>query len=129
MRHENEVTAASFSPDGKLIVTASGDKTARVWEAVTGKAVGEPMRHENEVTAAGFSPDGKLIVTASGDKTARVWPQPATDGVFPDRTRRWVEALGTRRFDATGSLLPSGRDLATPAEVSSNASFVRLVPW
>ena len=67
------VTSAAFSPDGKFVVTASSDKTARVWEAATGKAIGEPLRHEEEVTSAAFSPDGKFVVTASDDKTARVW--------------------------------------------------------
>ena len=49
MRHEGSVVAASFSPDGRRIVTASDDKTARVWDAESGKPVGEPMRHEGEV--------------------------------------------------------------------------------
>ena len=73
LRHERLVYSAAFSPDGKFVVTASPDGTARVWEAATGKAIGEPLRHEGSVTSAAFSPDGKFVVTASEDKTARVW--------------------------------------------------------
>ena len=40
------VNSAAFSPDGTRVVTASDDKTARVWDAATGKPLGEPMRHE-----------------------------------------------------------------------------------
>ena len=36
--------SAAFSPDGKRIVTASEDKTARLWDAETGKPIGEPRR-------------------------------------------------------------------------------------
>ena len=68
------VLSAAFSPDGKRIVTASSDKTARLWDAETGKPIGEPLKgHEAEVRSAAFSPDGKRIVTASWDKTARLW--------------------------------------------------------
>jgi hypothetical protein len=54
-------------------VTASADGTAQVWEAATGKAVGEPLRHDGVVNSAVFSPDGKWVLTASADHTARVW--------------------------------------------------------
>ena len=40
------VNFAQFSPDGQRVVTASIDKTARVWDAETGRAIGEPMKHE-----------------------------------------------------------------------------------
>ena len=66
--------SAAFSPDGKRIVTASEDKTARLWDAETGKPIGEPLTgHTDGVSSAAFSPDGKRIVTASADKTARLW--------------------------------------------------------
>jgi WD40 repeat protein len=72
--HEKAVHSAAFSPDGKRIVTVSDDKTARLWDAGTGKLIGEPLvGHEQGVYSALFSPDGKRIVTASADNTARLW--------------------------------------------------------
>ena len=71
--HEQEVEYAAFSPDGRRVVTASRDSTARVWDAVTGEPVTGPLRHTHIVWKAVFSPDGNRVVTASHDGTARVW--------------------------------------------------------
>jgi hypothetical protein len=71
--HASGVSSAVFSPDGKRIVTASWDKTARLWDATTGKPVGSLTGHASGVSSAAFSPDGRRIVTASDDNTARLW--------------------------------------------------------
>src|SRR5262249_22928924 len=56
--HEVPVISAAFSPDGKRIVPASADKTARLWDAETGKPIGEPLTsHADVVVSAAFSPD------------------------------------------------------------------------
>jgi WD40 repeat protein len=73
LRQEAKVHVAVFSPDGRRILTASADKTARLWHATTGAQIGDPMRHEDEVVDAAFSPDGARIATASKDRTARLW--------------------------------------------------------
>ena len=74
LSHEHQVLSAAFSPDGKEIVTASEDKTARIWNATTGLPIVGPLNgHEGWVRSAAFSPDGKRIVTASEDRTARIW--------------------------------------------------------
>jgi WD40 repeat protein len=59
--------------DGSRIVTASYDKTARIWDAATAKEIAVLRGHVNSVTSAVFSPDGARVVTASQDGTARIW--------------------------------------------------------
>src|SRR5437016_2623481 len=71
MHHESWVSAASFSPDGRRIVTACGNE-AKVWDAQSGKPVGNPLSRKSRVVAVSFSPDGRRIVTACGNE-AEVW--------------------------------------------------------
>jgi WD40 repeat protein len=69
----NIATGATWSPNGKSIVTASVDNTAQVWDAETGQVRLTLQGHSNVVNEAAYSPDGKSIVTASQDNTAKVW--------------------------------------------------------
>ena len=61
-----------FSPDGQRILTASDDKTARLWDA-NGQPLATLSGHTDVVWSAVFSPDGQRILTASTDNTARLW--------------------------------------------------------
>ena len=69
-------------PDGTRIVTASFDKTARIWDATTGAQLAVLRGHDSGVNGAMYSPDGTRIVTASDDKTARIWVSPHVDASF-----------------------------------------------
>lgn len=70
--HKNQVTSAAFSQNGNRVVTTSRDLTARVWDAASGRQVGE-LRHNNAVRDAFFSGYGKYIVTVGDDFSARLW--------------------------------------------------------
>ena len=62
--HTSVVQSANFSPDGKQIVSASGDGSLKLWD-LAGNCLQTFTGHTYEVWSANFSPDGKQIVSAS----------------------------------------------------------------
>jgi WD40 repeat protein len=117
--HTDIVWAAALSPNGKRVVTASRDQTARIWDAKTGAEVHRLSGHTDEVTSAAFSPDGKYVVTASLDGTARVWDVETGDElhtllhddvVYLAATDRFVQDSG---YVATGAFSPTGDRVIT----------------
>ena len=56
-----------------LLVSASADKTLRLWNVATGECEQTLAGHSETVWSAGFSPDGTKVVSASADKTLRLW--------------------------------------------------------
>src|SRR5436305_1676291 len=71
--HAGPVWGAALSPGGKRIASASGDKTARVWDPATGQELLSLQGHTAVVSSVAFSPDARRLVTAAGDNTVRVW--------------------------------------------------------
>ena len=71
--HTAIVESAAFSPDGKVIVTASDDKTIRLWDTATSRQILLLNGHAGRVNFAEFSPDGGRLVSASADKSVRIW--------------------------------------------------------
>lgn len=69
----SRVLGVAFSPNGKRIATASGDRTVKIWGLKRTKALQTFRGHTDHVTSVAFSPDGKQVVSGSRDKTIRVW--------------------------------------------------------
>ena len=71
--HPGMVTGVAFSPDGRLLATASSDRTARLWDVGTGVELKVLRGHWASVSDIAFSPDGRLLATTSYDGTTRIW--------------------------------------------------------
>ena len=72
-QHGGRVNAVAFSPDGKILATASEDGTSQLWDTGTGQKIGPSLQHQGPIVDVAFSPSGKTILTGSEDQTARVW--------------------------------------------------------
>lgn len=60
-------------PDGQHVVSASGDRTLKVWSLVTGTEVRTLTGHGGSVTAVAVTPDGRSVVSGGSDNTVRLW--------------------------------------------------------
>jgi WD40 repeat protein len=83
-------------------MTASLDKAIRVWEAVAGQPLTEPLRHPGEVVTAQFSPDGQHVLTVDWDNAARLWEVPAVALPVPDWLPEMAEAIALKRLNDRG---------------------------
>jgi WD40 repeat protein/serine/threonine protein kinase len=79
------VNHTAFSDDGKWLLTASADETARVWDGATGQPLTPPLRHTDQVNHAAFSPGPapQRVATASDDGTACLWDIKSGELVLP----------------------------------------------
>ena len=71
--HSAQVWAAALTPDGTRAVSASDDRTLKVWDLRTGEALRTLEGHSASVKAVAVTPDGMRAVSASDDRTLKVW--------------------------------------------------------
>ena len=71
--HLAAVSSLSWSPDGRQIVSVSGEKIVHVWDAKGGQPVSVYRGHAGAVYAVAWSSDGKVIVSGGSDTTVHVW--------------------------------------------------------
>ena len=71
--HTSQINACAWSPDGTRILSASFDRTLKVWDARAGICLLTLQGHQSWVLACDWSHDGSRILSASGDGTLKTW--------------------------------------------------------
>jgi WD40 repeat protein/uncharacterized caspase-like protein len=111
--HTDGVVYAQFSPDGSRVITASLDKTAKIWDAVTGALLADLKGHTDVINYSAFSPDGKKILTVSGaltrrseDTVVKIWD--AVNGKF-------LVNLPHSTYIVSAQFSPDGKRIVTVA--------------
>lgn len=109
MRHSHAVRSAEFSPDGKYVLTASFDGTARIWSATTGELATSPLTHFGNIERAHFSRDQKQLATVGSNGAVKLWAMP--EGQHFRLLGRHGRAVKGLQFDHAGKrLLTWGHD-------------------
>ncbi|KAH8598479.1 WD40-repeat-containing domain protein [Bisporella sp. PMI_857] len=104
--HLSSVNSVAFSPDGKQVVSGSGDKTVRLWDAATGAALQTLEGHTDFVYFVAFSPDGKQIVSGSWDKIVQLWD--AATGAALQTLEGHTNSVNSVAFSPDGKQVVSG---------------------
>ena len=133
--HLGDVRGLAFSADSQALVSASADRSARVWRVIdvaTAAAAQPPSSvllrggHSAALSSAAFSPDGAWVVTASADNSVRVWD--AKLGLERAALYRHAGAVNQALFDASGEWILSLSDDGTAVLGRCDACRMPLGP-
>ena len=101
----NGIKAVAFSPNGRVLASASTDTTVRLWDTSTGTVLQMLTDHSSLVTAVVFSPDGKVLASASWDKTVKLWD--VSKGAVKQTLRGHLNEVNAVAFSPDGKALAS----------------------
>jgi hypothetical protein len=134
----------AFAPNGRVLFSATQDRTVRIWDVVSGKEIGKLKGHEGPVTALGMAANGKTLVTGSSDTTLLVWDvtgyraaaRPATQLQAQEIERVWDELAApdaVKAFDGMQRLLADPRQavafLQKHLKVATPVDTTKLAKW
>lgn len=105
--HSGAVYSVGYAHDGKRLITASEDGTARIWDAVTGQELKIFRGHNGAVNYAVFSPNDRFIATAGADNVAIIWDIETGEQLCNSQHEKAVNSI---------TFSPDGKNFATASD-------------
>ena len=89
--HTDTVNAVAITPDGKIAISGSNDKTCKLWNLRTGKVIHTMKGHTEWVTCVAIASDGKRAISGSLDMTCIIWNLNAGNEIQTQQSRKnWI---------------------------------------
>jgi WD40 repeat protein/serine/threonine protein kinase len=112
VEHTGVIAGLGFSPDAKILATASMDHSIRLWDFQNRRVIGTLQGHVSEVWALAFSPDGRALVTGGKDGSVKLWEthRPQKEDVLTDASIPLAFSRDSRKLAALGRL-PRGEGI------------------
>ncbi|MBL6766198.1 MAG: protein kinase [Verrucomicrobiae bacterium] len=104
--HNGFIADLEFSADGRLMATAGGDQTIKIWDTATWAEVTTLLGHTDEVWSVAFSRDGQHLLSSGKDKRVLIWSLANAHQQAGIQTMR---LKGLKSLDAS----PDGRSFVT----------------
>ncbi|MGK7896281.1 MAG: WD40 repeat domain-containing protein, partial [Xenococcus sp. (in: cyanobacteria)] len=123
-KHNSEVRAVSFSNDGAMIATASGDNTIIIWQT-DGTLKKTLTGHTDIVRSISFSPDNRTLVSASNDLTLVLWN--LDDGTVLRSFKGHTGTIPTVTFSPNGQLIASASADGTIKIWNPEAGLIKTI--
>ncbi len=111
--HSSWVSSVSWSPDGKLLASGSGDATIRIWDVAKESTVQTLRLERGAVTSVAWSPDGKHLASGHAEPSGRlrVWDTTTWQVVQVMNPTGFVRVVA---WSPNGSMLAVGQEFADP---------------
>lgn len=118
MQHNDRVNSVKFSPDGKILASASWDAAIKLWNLSLGQEIEvSPLKHTDSITSLVFSPDGQSIIATDMDASLVFWNSSSGD-VIQNHTHKTSEYRGNSPL----AISPTGDQLAI-----RGVTFIRII--
>ncbi|MEH2059518.1 MAG: hypothetical protein V7K97_25860 [Nostoc sp.] len=114
--HDNSVNAVAIAPDGQKAVSASDDKTLKLWDLETATEISTLTGHNHWVRGVAITPDGQKAVSASADHTLKLWDL---------HTAKEISTFTGESYIYCCAVSPDGLTIAA-GESSGRVHFLRL---
>ncbi|MBD2568499.1 eIF2A-related protein [Anabaena lutea] len=123
--HKDIINAVAFSPDHKILVTASADKTIKIWNSQNYQLLKTITGHQNRVTNISISPDNQMLASGSADKTIKLWR--LTDGKLLKTFTGHTDEVTSVDFSPESQIIASGSSDNTVKLWRINGTLIRNI--